>query len=83
MFGPIDITRPYSILTVNSPVKIMPLRRAALSPGVYHIQGDIRPKLGHRSVRELQVAGLISVEFMPTGKVSARTQFASTGKPTG
>lgn len=80
MFGPVDESRDHSVITVKHPVKIMPLRRAPLGPGVYKIQGDIRNKLGHSTVQRHLSAGVFSVKFVPgeaEQKVSARTLFDS------
>jgi hypothetical protein len=64
MFGTVDETRPYSVITVREPVKIMPLRRAPLAPGVYKIQGDIRGKLGHVRDRRLQASNIFTVDYV-------------------
>lgn len=76
MFGTVDESRDHSIITVKHAVKIMPLRRAPLAPGVYKIQGDVRSKLGHSTVQRHLSAGIFHVEFVPGDadqKVSART----------
>jgi len=78
MFGKVDKRFDHSVITVNQPVKIMPLRRAVLPKGTYAIQGDIRSKLGSIRVRRLMQAGVFDVEFVKGSKsrqkVSARTQ---------
>ena len=77
LFEAVDRDCDHSVLHVHRPVKIMPLRRASLPKGVYLIQGDVRDKFRHVSVRRLMKAGLFDVEFVKgtkSQKVLARTQ---------
>jgi hypothetical protein len=61
MFGSIDKTKTYSVITVKSPVKLTWLHRVVLTPGVYEYPGDITPKLRKVSDMRDMHAGLYKI----------------------
>lgn len=78
MFGAVDESKDHSVLVVKKPCRFPALRHAALGPGIYKVQGDIRPKLGHIKSRRALLAGLYTIEYVEGApvpeKVTARTQ---------
>jgi len=73
--GPINETKPFTTITVRSPVQIMPLNRARLAPGTYRFQGDLRRQFGHVRERRLISSGVVLVEYNdPTGVKPAAAQ---------
>jgi hypothetical protein len=81
MFGPVDTTKTYTVVTVHTPCQVGCLRRAVLPRGVYQYQGDLRPKVRQLSERRKILAGLFSIEVFnaptPTRIVVAQEKFTA------
>lgn len=76
-FGQLDdLSQPHTILTVNHPVQLRPLRNARLGAGTYKFAGDLRPQFGGVRERRMVAQGVLSVEYVDHGQdqnLSAQT----------
>lgn len=64
---------PYSILTVNKPIKLIWLRSASLPCGKYYFQGDLRQHVARGYDWRCQQAGLYTLEFIEPANLLAPT----------
>lgn len=64
---------PYSILTVNQPIRLIWLRSASLPCGKYYFQGDLRQHVARGYDWRCQQAGLYTLEFIEPANLLAPT----------
>lgn len=64
MFGLVDEKKVYTVITVTRPITLGPLRRAAVRPGTYRMQGDITSLFRKTKDLRLLTSGICRLEIV-------------------
>lgn len=57
----------HTVLDIKAPVRLICLGHAGLAPGIYTVEGDLRPKFITEADQRLILAGLLTVTYHEAG----------------
>jgi len=63
----LDCNTSHTVLDVKAPVRLVCLGHAGIAPGVYKMEGDLRPKFITEADQRLVLAGLLTVTYHEAG----------------